>query len=776
MNKHLQTLELNKILKMLKEEVILEKNIISIDNISLSNSLTEIQTMLDETEEASILILRMGRIPLQLKKDVFLILNKTTKSGVLSIDEILEVRKLIQSGRSCKSYIDSLKDTDIKATCLSNYISYLTYSKFIFERINEVMTPYGEILDNASHELLLLKKKAHNLEKSIQSKLQELISKHSSKLTDNMVYTRNDRFVLPVKNDYKNSIKGIVHDQSSSGETIFIEPYAINVINNQLQEINELLEKEIHRILKELSKNISLEYDELILNYEIILKIDYIFAKAALALKMSASKPKVNKEGIFELYNAKHPLLNVEKVISNNVIIGKYQGVIITGPNTGGKTVLLKMVGLLSLMVKAGLLITADEKSNVMIFDRVFADIGDEQSIDQNLSTFSSHLKNVIDIMNNVTDSSLVLLDELGSGTDPTEGAALAIAIFDTLIEKNCLVIATSHYSELKIHAYNSNNIINASVEFNIKTLMPTYKLLMGIPGLSNALEISKNLGLNTTVLEKAEKYVLSKDDNINQILDKLSKQAKIFDDLIKDAENTNKELSLEKEKMEEEKNKALKERELILQKAQIEAQKLVFKTNKKIEDLILELEIIKENEQSKIHEIAEIKHQHRNIKSETNIKIDYENKDYDFKIGDKVFVANYNAYGEIIKEKDNNKFDIQMGSVSVIVNKKFLKYAQINELERIKFNNKAIVTKNIKASLDLRGMRYEDAKISLERYFDDALLSGFSQFTIIHGFGTGVIRDLVQKFLKNNKDVLEFRYGVGGEGGQGATIVTLKK
>ncbi|MDD2682058.1 MAG: endonuclease MutS2 [Bacilli bacterium] len=776
MNKYLQILELNKILNNLKAEVIMEKNIINIDNITLSDSIKEIQNMLDETEEASFLILRMGRIPIQLKKDVFYILNKTTKAGILSIDEILEIRKLIQSARSCKSYIDGLKDADIKSTYILNYISNLTYSNFIYDSINNIMTPYGEINDDASHELLILKKKASSLEKSIQSKLQELISKYSAKLTDNLVYTRNDRYVIPVKNDFKNSIKGIVHDQSSSGETVFIEPYSINLINNQLQETNELIEKGVYRILKELSKNISLEYNELLANYEIILKIDYIFAKASLALKMSANKPKINKEGIFELYNAKHPLLNVSNVISNNVVIGKYQGVIITGPNTGGKTVLLKMIGLLSLMVKAGFLIPADEKSNIMIFDKVFADIGDEQSIDQNLSTFSSHLKNVIDIMNNVTNSSLVLLDELGSGTDPSEGAALAIAIFDTLIEKNCLVIATSHYSELKIHAYNSDNIINASVEFNIKTLMPTYKLLMGIPGLSNALEISKNLGLNEIVLEKAQKYVLNKNDNINQILNKLSKQSKTLDDLIKDAENKNKELKLERDKIEEDKDKISKEKEVILQKAKNDAQKLIEKTSKKIENLILELEIIKENENSKIHEIADIKHQFRNIKTDANVKIDYENNNENFKIGDKVFVANYNSYGEIIKEKGNNKYDIQMGSVSVTVNKKFLKLAKTNELERIQFNKKLSVKKNIKSELDLRGMRYEDAKISLDRYFDDVLLSGFSQFSIIHGFGTGVIRELVQSFLKSNKEVLDYRYGVDGEGGQGVTIVTLKK
>ncbi|MFA6827562.1 MAG: Smr/MutS family protein, partial [Bacilli bacterium] len=272
------------------------------------------------------------------------------------------------------------------------------------------------------------------------------------------------------------------------------------------------------------------------------------------------------------------------------------------------------------------------------------------------------------------------------------------------------------------------------------------------------------------------QKYVLNKNDNINQILNKLSKQSKTLDDLIKDAENKNKELKLERDKIEEDKDKISKEKEVILQKAKNDAQKLIEKTSKKIENLILELEIIKENENSKIHEIADIKHQFRNIKTDANVKIDYENNNENFKIGDKVFVANYNSYGEIIKEKGNNKYDIQMGSVSVTVNKKFLKLAKTNELERIQFNKKLSVKKNIKSELDLRGMRYEDAKISLDRYFDDVLLSGFSQFSIIHGFGTGVIRELVQSFLKSNKEVLDYRYGVDGEGGQGVTIVTLKK
>ncbi|HHV14676.1 MAG TPA: endonuclease MutS2, partial [Acholeplasmataceae bacterium] len=388
------------------------------------------------------------------------------------------------------------------------------------------MTPYGDILDNASLNLSRIRKDISRKEANIQSKLQELINKHAAKLNEKQVFLRNDRYCLSVKSSFKNSIRGIIHDESASGETVYLEPEAINQLNIEINQLQNDESKEITKILMDISSQIALNYDSLIQNYYIIKEMDLIFGKASLSNKLNGQRIGVNNNNIFELYNAYHPLLNVPNIVKNNVVIKDNKGVVITGPNTGGKTVLLKTIGLITLMAKFGLLVPADQKSNIQIFDNVYADIGDEQSIDQNLSTFSSHLKTIIDIMNNVTDNSLVLLDELGSGTDPSEGAALAIAIFDYLLEKNCLVIATTHYSELKVYAYKAENVMNASVEFDVNTLKPTYKLLMGIPGMSNALVISENLGLNKTVLSKAKANLKSKDTDLSQVLDTLTKKS----------------------------------------------------------------------------------------------------------------------------------------------------------------------------------------------------------------------------------------------------------
>ena len=335
---------------------------------------------------------------------------------------------------------------------------------------------------------------------------------------------RNDRYVIPVKNDYKNNVKGIIHDQSSSGETVFIEPISVFETANKLNHLYDDEKAEIYNILRGISSRIANFYDDLVFAYSELVKLDIAFAKAKYAIRTNCTKPNINNQGIVNLMGARHPLLNVAKVVANNIIIGKdYKGIIITGPNTGGKTVLLKTIGLLALMAKFSMLLPCEADSDIMIFDNVYADIGDEQSIEANLSTFSSHLKNVIDIMNNVTNNSLVVLDELGSGTDPLEGSSLAIAIFDYLINKNCLVIASSHYSELKIHAYNSSDIINASVEFDEKTLKPTYRLLIGVPGMSNALNIATNLGLCPEVVNKAKDYAFKHNDDLNMMLEIIS-------------------------------------------------------------------------------------------------------------------------------------------------------------------------------------------------------------------------------------------------------------
>ena len=474
MTKHLLTLELDRIIAAVKEKTVLEHDY-SVETVELLNDRAAVERALAEVDEAVILRQRMHRFPLYFESDILFILNMVHKNRTLSVEELIEIGKFLDTIKANRAYLDSLESAQIPVTYYREYVSELFYPKDLNNRIKEILTPYGEISDDASDALRSIRRAIKDAEKNIQLKLQEFINKNSAKLTQLLVSMRNDRYVVPVKIEFKNAVPGIVHDLSSSGETAFIEPLAVANLNNRLNELLEDEKREIYNILITTSREVDAYYAELTASFNILKQLDLVFAKAEYALEIGACRPRVNDQGIFSLINARHPLLDMETVVPNTVTFGKYRGILITGPNTGGKTVLLKTVGRLALMVKAGLLVPCAPESDIMIFDNVFADIGDEQSIDQSLSTFSGHLKNIIDIIDNVTENSLVLLDELGSGTDPAEGTALAIAIFDFLLAKKCMIIATSHYSELKIHAYNSENIINASVEFDLKTLKPTY-------------------------------------------------------------------------------------------------------------------------------------------------------------------------------------------------------------------------------------------------------------------------------------------------------------
>lgn len=778
MNKYYKILELDNIISKLKSKVILESNANELDEVILYDDIDSIERALNEVDEAVKLIYRMGRFPLYFKENVTYVLDKVNKHGVLLIDELLLVKRFLDTTKEIELYIESLENALIDALYLKENTKELVYLKNLNLRIREIVDSSGEVLDTASSELRAIRRSIREAEKNIQSKLQEIISKNGSKLSQSVVSIRDGRYVVPVKNDFKGSIKGIVHGESSSGETVYIEPLIICEINNKLNALLEEEKREIFRILKEISSNIAVEYDLLVKNYYIIEKLDLIFSKAELSIALKGNKPKVNNKGIVNLKNCHHPLLNVEKVISNDIVIGKdYQGIIITGPNTGGKTVLLKTIGLLSLMVKMGLLIPCDEDSDIMIFDNVYADIGDEQSIDQNLSTFSSHLKNVIEIMNNVTPNSLVLIDELGSGTDPIEGSSLAIAIFDYLLSKKCLVITSSHYAELKVHAYNRDDIINASVEFDINTLKPTYKLLIGVPGESNALKISKLLGLPEEIIKNAEGYVNKSNNEINQTLEKLIERSYKLNDEIEKANKLKVELNEKVLEAERKIEEAYKEREAILKKAEDDSKKLLEKNQNKIDELIAKLSELNTRE-IKSHEVADLKYEYRNLKNNTNVDIPNlpENKEICEK--DRVFVITYNAYGEVIKKLKNGKFEVQIGNASITVSKDNLKLAPNANTTVLK--NKQVKdftpTKKISMSLDLRGLRYEEAEPLIDDYIYDAIYAGFNQVTIIHGFGTGVMRELVQKKVKNNPNIESFRYGGQNEGGNGVTVVTLKK
>lgn len=782
MNKYETTLELNVILDKCKEEAFLEVSKQNIIDLQPINDIDLLNNKLDEVDEAYILLERMGKFPIHIKSDTNInyLLSKIHKNGVLEANELSEISNFLDTIRDINIYKLKLDDNNINYFYFDNKTIEIEYFKDLNIKIRKIVTPYGEINDDASPLLRQIRKRIKDLEKNIQNKLMELLQKHGDKLTSPNVSIRNDHFVIPIKTDYKNHIKGIIHDQSSSGETTFIEPQAVLEMNNELNRTKEDEKREIFNILRSISLEIDNYYDSLILSNEIIIDLDIIFAKAKLAKILNCSRPKINDQGIVDLIKCYHPLLNVPKIVSNNVSLGKtYKGIIITGPNTGGKTVLLKTVGLLSLMVKYGLLIPCDKNSEIAIFDNVFCDIGDEQSISQNLSTFSSHLRNVIDIMDNVTNNSLVLVDELGSGTDPVEGSSLAIAIINHLLSINCDIIATSHYSELKLYAYNNDKLINASVEFNVETLKPTYRLLIGVPGMSNALKIASTLGLRNDIINNAVQYVSEKNDNLSVMLDKLVNQSTELDNKLKIIEEEKEELAKLIALQEAENEKTRIERDKIIIKANLEKDQIIQKAKEQLEEMVYEISALK-NKSIKPHEISDLKHKIRTLGSE-DLQLTDDNKEFIVEIGMSVYVKGYNSYGTVVKELKNDKYEVQIGIATVKVPKEDLMKDNNPKVNNIKKNvtsnsNQTVnIKKNVSSKLDLRGLRYEEAEDLIDKFIDDAIYANLKSVTIIHGFGTGTIRKLVHSKLDRNKFVEEYHYGGQGEGGQGATIVNFK-
>ena len=779
MNKYELMLELDVILNMCKEEAFLNTSKELIINSTPYEDIELLNYILDEVDEAYILLERMGKFPIHIKSDsnINYSLSKIHKNGVLEPNELSEISNFLDTIRDIILYNSKLEDTKIEHSLFETKVNELEYFKDLNLKIRKIVTPFGEINDDASPNLKSIRKRLKDLEKNIQNKLMELLQKHSDKLTSPNISMRNDHFVIPIRTDYKNHIKGIVHDQSSSGETTFIEPQVVLELNNELNQTKEAEKKEIFNILRNISLEIDLYYDSLINSFSVLEKLDIIFAKAKLAKIMNASRPKVNNNGIVDLIKCYHPLLNVSNIVSNNVSLGKnYKGIIITGPNTGGKTVLLKTVGLLSLMVKYGLLIPCDKNSEIAIFDNVFCDIGDEQSISQNLSTFSSHLKNVIDIMDNVTNNSLVLVDELGSGTDPVEGSSLAISIINHLLDINCDIIATSHYSELKLYAYNNDKLINASVEFNHETLKPTYRLLIGVPGMSNALNIASNLGLNKKIIINATQYVNEKNDNLGVMLDKLVKQSTELDNKLRIIEDERKELNQLIKLQKEEIEKTLKERDKVINKANLDKDNIINKAKEELEDLVYEINSLK-NKAVKPHEISDLKFKIRNLGNK-DLELSNTNETFEIKIGMSVFVKGYNTYGTVLKELKNNKYEIQIGIASVVVHKEDLVKDNVNKVNNKIMKQQPInvsIKKNVSSKLDLRGFRYEEAEEAIDKFLDDAIFANIKSVSIIHGFGTGTIRKLVHSKLDKNKYIEEYHYGGQGEGGQGVTIVNFK-
>ena len=680
-----------------------------------------------------------------------------------------------------KSFAERLNEIKVDAPIFAHHTNTLVALSSLQNAINACIDETGYVMDSASGELRSIRRAIQSTESRIKERLNQVVSERRSKLTDGIVTIRNERYVVPVRADYKNTFGGTIHDQSSSGNTYFMEPKEVVDLNNKLQEWHVEERREIERILRELTEEVKKFIDLLSLNVELLGEIDFMFAKGKYARLINGTRPKINTKGIIRLVAARHPLIDQKSVVANDIELGdEYTTIVITGPNTGGKTVTLKTVGLLTLMAQAGLLIPAHESSQLAIFDHVFADIGDEQSIEQSLSTFSSHMTNIVKIMERLTVNSLILFDELGAGTDPKEGASLAISILNYVKVRGARTIATSHYPELKAYAYEQDDVINASVEFNVETLSPTYRLLVGVPGRSNAFEISKRLGLKEAILNQARSYVESERTEMTDLITKLEDRGLQLDQEIQHLQQQNTLVEEMKKEYEQKLAKFEAEREKVLEDIKKEAFESVRQAKEEAEQIVMDLRQAKKmaDLSMKDHELTEklTSLKKAEAKQAEQFKKKAQNKQ-PLKPGDEVMVLSLNRQGELIEQTKNGEWMVQLGMMKVNIKPEDLQYLRKSVQKKETKKGQMVHKRNshVGIQLDLRGERYEDAMLMLDKYFDDVLLAGYQTITIIHGHGTGALRQGVHKYLKQNKHVASFRFGGAGEGGTGATVVELK-
>ena len=789
--KSLKVLEFNKIKEMLidKAESQLGKELAKA--IKPLNDIREIESLQQETEESLSLLIQRGNPPLYGIHSISSEVKRVEIGGSLTPVGLLKISDSLRVSRGLKQYIKETKgDKSPNYPIIEGLVEGLKAFKHIEDEINNAIINENEISDNASSTLRNIRRQISSKNDAVKDKLNSIISSgaHKKYLQDGIVTMREGRYVIPVKQENRSNIPGLVHDMSSSGATVFIEPMAVVELNNQLRELELKEREEIERILMELSSIVAEESQSIGDNEKILKKLDFIFAKGKLALSFNATKPILNNNGYLNIKKGRHPLLNSKGVVPIDVYIGKdFNSIIITGPNTGGKTVTLKTVGLFTLMAQAGLHIPADFNSEIAVFNQVFADIGDEQSIEQSLSTFSSHMTNIVDILNKVERNSLVLFDELGAGTDPTEGAALAMSILDHLIKMDVRTIATTHYSQLKIYALTTEKVKNASVEFDVETLSPTYKLLIGIPGKSNAFEISKRLGLQDYVIDYAQDLISKENVEFEDVLQAMERDRKSILEDKAQAERLKFEIEKLKTSLTSEKEKTKDMREKILLKAKEEA-RVILKDAKYDADLIVgELRSISSDVEKdmnkriqeaqdmlkdKIHKVeGDLSKDILNVKSKKPPK--------NLKVGESVEVLSLNQSGSVITEPDEKgNLDVQIGIMKVNLHISTLRRVVFDDNAKSIFKTKSIISnksKTIKSEIDLRGKNIEEAILDIDKYLDDSYIAGLNEVFIIHGKGTGALREGVKSYLRGHKHVKSFRTGIYGEGGDGVTVVEIK-
>lgn len=786
-SKIIEKLEYNRIIKQLSDLAITAPAKEQALTLMPSSNFDEVKKSIDQTRVLSNILRVKGPMPITDFKDVRASLKRLKVKANLNGEELGNIFLILSLAKDVSQFTADLEEREIDTRPIEKTLKNLAIPEDLFKKLNQAIEYDGTVKDTASSKLMQLRHDIQSNETDIKNHMNDYISgKHTQYLSENIVTIRDGRYVLPVKQEYKNKFGGVVHDQSASGQTLFVEPQAVLVLNNRQQNLMAQERQEIHRILIELSELAGMYQKEIKNNAAALTQLDFLSAKSKLAKAMKATEPVLNQDHVIKLRKARHPLIDPKKVVPNNIELGtSFDTMLITGPNTGGKTITLKTLGLLQLMAQAGLFITAEEGSQLTVFNEIYADIGDEQSIEQSLSTFSSHMDQIIKIMKDVTEDDLVLIDELGAGTDPEEGASLAIAILDDLRGAQAKIAITTHYPELKLYGYNRARTTNASMEFDLKKLAPTYRLRIGIPGQSNAFAIAHQLGMNEAVVDKARSLMNDEDSDINKMIERLTKQTKAAEQLHETLkQNVDQSITL-KRQLQNGLDWYNQQVQKQLEKAQEKADEMLAKKRQKADKIINDLEEQRRaGGQVRTNKVIEAKGALNKLERENqnlaqNKVLQREKRRHDVSIGDTVKVLSYGQQGVITKKLADHEFEVQIGILKVKVTdrdvEKISTQAVPKKTERAVRSSRGLRSTRASSELDLRGQRYEEALTNLDRYIDSSLLAGLNTVTIIHGIGTGAIRNGVQQYLKRNRHVKSYSYAPANQGGTGATIVHLQ-
>ena len=779
-----KVLEFSKIRTQLAEYATSEKGKQMIKELPIEVEAKAIQHKIEETTDGVELLRLKQGIPIPRLKDISFALKRLELEAGLNGRELSDILRVLTTTHEVERFFEKVEEEEIALKRVPRLVEKLESIPEVTSELEASIREDGYVLDSASPTLHGVRVGIQKTEQDIRRQMdQYLTGKNAQYLSDTIITIRNDRYVLPVKAEYKSVFGGTVHDQSATGQTLFMEPQAVVNLNNKLREYQIQEKREVERILWELSQKLMPYTNSLHQNHYVLARLDVVNAKALYAHELRATEPIIDANNYVALWQAWHPLLEREKAVANDIILGEeYQAIVITGPNTGGKTILLKTVGVIQLMAQMGLYIPAGENSRVGIFTEIFADIGDEQSIEQNLSTFSSHMSNIVSILKQINDKSLLLIDEIGSGTDPQEGSSLAIAILDYIASKQSYVIASTHYPELKAYGYDRPKTINASMEFDGDTLQPTYQLLLGVPGRSNAFDISKRLGLPSIIIDQARGLLSEEDQDLNAMIsdleqkrrraqrdaDKMRHQLELSTQLLEDLQRETEQFQANKARLLEE---AKERANTLIEQSQDDADKILSE--------IRELQLRSKQSTVKEHEMIEKKTALKDLKHEQALKknkvLRKEKAKKALQVGQSVEVLSFGQRGTLVEKVNDKEWVVQMGIIKMKIAVEDL--SPIAEAQEAKQQVivKSARSSHVSSELDLRGKRYEEAMKDLELYLDAAILANYPRVTIIHGRGTGAIQQGVHKVLRSHRSVASFEFAPMNTGGNGATIVTFK-